>query len=75
MKLIIVVAIIFLIVCFFKSSWGKVICGAGVLALGLVLISKITGFEFLMILAKICAVIIIVAIVSGILMALFGKKE
>ena len=54
------------------SALGKLITGAGVLALGLLIVSWITGFDLLIIFAKTCAVVIVVAIVGVILLALIG---
>lgn len=66
--LIIVVAIIAMCL---DSEVGKVVIGAAVLALGLLLISWITGFGFFVTLAKVCAIIIVVVILVFILAAIF----
>lgn len=52
---------------------GKVVFGSGVLAIGLLLISWITGIEFLVAIAKICAVVIVIVIVGVILLAIAGN--
>lgn len=67
-----VVLIVLLIGCFVTSGVGKIVCGAGVLAVGFMLVSAITGWGFLEILAKGCLVVIVVAIVGGLLAAIFG---
>lgn len=67
---IIIIAIIISLL--LDSALGKLITGAGVLALGLLIISWITGFVFLITLAKACAVIIVIANVGTILLALMG---
>jgi len=51
---------------------GKVVFGSAVLAIGLLLISWITGAEFLITLAKICAVVIVIVVVGVILLAIVG---
>ena len=54
------------------SAPGKIVFGAGVLAIGLLLVSWITGMEFLIALAKACAVIIVIVITGTILLAIIG---
>ena len=65
-------AILGLIAVCLDSVPGKVIFGCGILAIGFLLISWITGTGFLISLAKICAVIIVVVIVGVILLAIIG---
>lgn len=67
--LIVVVAIIAMCL---DSDVGKIIIGAAVLALGLLLVSWISGFGIFITLAKVCAVIIVVIIIGLILAAIFG---
>ena len=52
------------------SDGGKLFVGAGVLALGLLLLKWITGFGFLITLAKICAVTMVVVAVGALLLAI-----
>lgn len=52
---------------------GKVVFGSGVLAIGLLLISWITGAGFLISLAKMCVVVIVIVIVGAILLAIIGS--
>ena len=51
---------------------GKIVFGAGVIAVGLLLISWITGMEFLITLAKVCAVIVVIVLTGTILLAIIG---
>lgn len=53
------------------SAVGKIVCGSAVVAVGLLILSWITGFGSFIALAKACAVIIIVMIVGSILYAMF----
>ena len=53
-----------------ESVLGKIVIGAAVSAIGLLLLSWITGMSFLVTLAKVCAVIIVVTIVGAILVAI-----
>lgn len=69
---VIMIIIVALAAAFLESLPGKIVAGALVVALGLLLLSWITGFSFLIILAKMCAAIIVVVIVGTILFAIFG---
>ena len=51
-------------------TFGKIVIGATVIAVGLKLLSWITGVSFLVTLAKGCVVIIVVTIVGVILLAI-----
>ena len=51
---------------------GKVVIGAAVAAIGFLLLSWITGIGFLITLAKVCAVVIVVAIIGAILLSIIG---
>lgn len=55
------------------SLSGKLVFGAGVIAIGLFLVSWITGMAFLITLAKTCAVIIVIVITGTILLAIIGE--
>lgn len=55
------------------SLSGKLVFGAGVIAIGLLLVSWITGMAFLITLAKTCAVIIVIVITGTILLAIIGE--
>lgn len=57
---VILIVIVALIAAFLDSLPGKIVAGSSVVALGLLLLSWITGFSFLITLAKVCAVIIVV---------------
>lgn len=54
------------------STLGKIVIGAAVVAIGLLLLSWITGLSLLITLAKVCTIIIIVTIVGAILLAIIG---
>ena len=69
---IVVIIICAIIAASLDSVLGKIVIGAAVVALGLLLLSWITGMSFLITLAKVCAVIIVVAIVGAILLAIIG---
>jgi len=69
---IVVIVICAVIAASLDSVLGKIVVGAAVVAVGLLLLSWITGMSFLISLAKVCAVIIVVAIVGAILLAVIG---
>ena len=69
---VIVIIICAVIAASLDSLLGKIVIGAAVVAIGLLLLSWITGMSFLITLAKVCAVIIVVAIVGAILLAIIG---
>ena len=69
---IIMIVVCAIIAASLDSLPGKIIVGAAVMAIGLLLLSWITGFGFLVTLAKTCAVIIVVTIVVVILVAIIG---
>jgi len=69
---IVVIVICAVIAASLDSVLGKIVVGAAVVAVGLLLLSWITGMSFLITLAKVCAVIIVVAIVGAILLAVIG---
>lgn len=69
---IIVIIIFAIIAASLDSLLGKTVIGAAIVAIGLLLLSWITGISFLITLAKACAVIIVVAIVGAILLAIIG---
>lgn len=71
MAWIIAIAAAMIISYFVSSTVGKIMLAAGVVAVGLLLLSLITGFAFLITLAKVCAAIIVIASVTGTLIALF----
>lgn len=70
---IIAVVVVVLIAMWLDSAPGKVVMGAGVVALGLLILSWITGADFLITLAKACAVIIVVVITAALLLAIIKK--
>ena len=69
---IVVIIIVALIAVSLESIPGKIVAGAAVVAIGLLLLSWITGLSFLITLAKACAAIIVITIVGTILLALIG---
>ena len=69
---IVVIVICAVIAASLDSVLGKIVIGAAVVAVGLLLLSWITGMSFLITLAKVCAVIIVVAIVGAVLLAIVG---
>ena len=70
---IIAIVIVAIIACCMDSVAGKAIIIAGVIALGLLLLSWVTGVELLISLAKMCAVVIVIIIVSLIVIAIAKK--
>lgn len=69
---IIVIVICAVIAVSLDSILGKIVFGSAVVAIGLLMLSWITGISFLITLAKVCAVIIVVAIVGTILLTIIG---
>lgn len=69
---VIVIIICAVIAASLDSVLGKIVIGTAVVAIGLILLSWITGVSFLITLAKVCAAIIVVAIVWTILLAIIG---
>ena len=69
---IVVIVICAIIAASLDSLIGKIVIGAAVVAIGLLLLSWITGVSVLVTLAKACAVIIIVTIVGAILRKIIG---
>ena len=69
---IVVITICAIIATSLDSVFGKIVIGAAVVAIGLLLLSWITGISFLITLAKVCAVVIVVVIVGAILLAIIG---
>ena len=69
---VVVIIIVALIAVGLESIPGKIVAGASVLAIGLLLLRWVTGVALFVTLAKACAVVIVVVIVGTILLALFG---
>lgn len=69
---IVIIIICAVIAASLDSVLGKIVIGAAVVAIGLLLLSWITGMSFLITLAKVCAVIIVLAIVGAVLLASIG---
>lgn len=63
--LIVIVALIALSLA--ESIVGKIVVGAAVVAIGLLLLRWITGLTIFVTLAKVCAIVMVVAIVGAIL--------
>ena len=55
-----------------ETELGKVVIGLGVLGLGLLLLKWITGLSLLAVLAKGCAVVIVVLLVGSLVLAILG---
>ena len=72
MPWIVIIVICAVIAASLDSVLGKIVFGAAVVAIGLLLLSWITGIGFLVTMAKGCAVIIVVTIVGAILSAMIG---
>ena len=64
--------IVGIIAAFVDTIVGKIVIGAVVVALGLLLLSWITGLAFLITLAKVCAIIIVITITGALLLAIIG---
>ena len=69
---IVIIIIVALVAASLESIPGKIVAGAAVVAIGLLLLSWIAGLSFLITLAKVCAAIIVITIVGTILLALIG---
>lgn len=69
----ILIVVVMIIAACLDSKLGKIVIGAGVIALGLLLLSLITGAGFFITLAKACAVIIVVVLVGAIVLAIIGS--
>ncbi len=68
----IVIIIVALIVASLDSALGKIVFGSAVIAIGLLLLRWITSIVFFVTLAKVCAVIMVIAIVGALLSAIIG---
>lgn len=69
---VIALIVILIIGACMDSGLGMIAIGAGVVALGMLLLEWITGLALFAVLAKICAVIIVLIVVGSILMAIFN---
>lgn len=69
---VIAIIIVAIIAASLDSLPGKIVAGAAVVAVGLLLLSWITGIGFLITLAKACAGVIVIVIVGVILLAVIG---
>ena len=70
-----IVIICSIVASIFDSTFGRFVIGASVVAIGFLLLKLITGIGFFLTLAKVCAAIIVVAIVGVILLAIIGKEQ
>lgn len=68
---VVAIIVVAIIAAFLDSDVGKVVMGAGVIAIGMLLLSWISGMGFFVTLAKVCAVIIVLIILWLILAAIF----
>ena len=71
---VIIIAAMIVATCM-ESKSGKVIVGTGVVAIGMLILSWITGANFFIFLAKACAVLIVIIIIGLILLAIIGSGE
>ena len=69
---IVAIVIFAIIAAALDSIAGKIVFGSGVVAIALLMLSWITGFAFLITLAKACAVIIVIALAVALLLAIIG---
>ena len=69
---IIVIIIVALIAVSLESIFGKIVFGAAVVAIGLLLLRWITGVGLFITLAKACAIIMVVTIVAALLIAIIN---
>ena len=69
---VVVIIIVALVAIGLESIPGKIVAGASVLAIGLLLLRWITGVALFVTLAKACAVVIVITIVGTVLLALIG---
>ena len=69
---IIVIIIVALIAVSLESIFGKIVFGAAVVAIGLLLLRWITGVCLFITLAKACAIIMVVTIVAALLIAIIN---
>ena len=67
-----VVIVVSIIAASLDSSLGKIVVGAAVIAIGVLILNVITEASFLITLAKACAVVIVITIVGTILLAIIG---
>ncbi len=72
---VIAIIVVAVIAASLDSVPGKIVAGAVVVAIGLLLLTWITGISFLVTLAKVCAVVIVIVIVGVIVMALIGQRR
>lgn len=69
---VIITIIVALIALSLDSVIGKIVIGAAVVAIGLLLLRWITGLSLFVTLAKICAVVMVITVVGAILIAIIG---
>lgn len=69
---IVVIIIVVLIAASLESKLGKIVFGAGVVAIGCLLLRWITGLALFVTFAKVCAIIMVVTIVAALLIAIFN---
>ena len=66
------IIIVALIAVSLESIFGKIVFGAAVVAIGLLLLRWITGVGLFITLAKACAIIMVVTIVAALLIAIIN---
>lgn len=69
---VIFVIVVILFAMLMDSEVGKLAVGLGIAAIGLLLLKWITGWGFFVVLAKICAVLLVLIVIGVVLMNLFG---
>ena len=69
---IIVIIICAIIAVSLDSLLGKIVFASAVVAIGCLLLRWITGLALFVILAKVCAIIMVVTIVAALLIAIFN---
>ena len=56
-----------------ESKAGKVVLSAGVIALGCLFLDLITGMDLFILLAQLCAIVVVVIIIAVIVLAIIGS--
>lgn len=70
---VVLIVIVALIAMSLESIIGKIVVGAAVVAIGLLLLRWITGLTIFVTLAKVCAIVMVVAIVGAILIGIINQ--
>lgn len=70
---VVLIVIVALIAMSLESLIGKIVVGAAVVAIGLLLLRWITGLTIFITLAKVCAIVMVVTIVGAVLIGIFSR--